>query len=353
MSKIWIDLENSPHVLFFMPIIQRLRAKGHEVEITARDFAQTLELLDRTKLEYTTIGGRYGKGLLKKVAGTLLRGKALAWHFKRRAIQPVVSAGHGSRGHLIGAFLLGTPSLTTYDYEFVDTRLANRLATRVYVPALIGEEDLRDAGIHRGNLYRYEGLKEELYIRDFQPDPHFCRRMGLDPSRVIVVFRPPSDTAHYHHPRAELLMDALLDRLVSEPNIEVVLLPRFPEQKEQLGRFFAQHGRDILIPEKAVDGLNLIWHSDLVISGGGTMIREAAVLGVPAFTIFQGRKGAVDRYLLQTKRLVFLEDAADIAKILLVKKSLVDFRQKPNRLADFFVEEIEAMIQQSRGKGNP
>ena len=351
MTTIWIDLENSPHVLFFKPIIRRLRERGYQVEITARDFAQTLALLDNERMDYTAIGGLYGKNVVSKVAGTLMRGWRLARLFWRKDSRPAVSAGHCSRGHLIAAALLRIPALTSYDYEFVDTSLPNRLATRVYLPGVVGDEDVSAAGINTRNLFRYDGLKEELYIRDFQPQPDFRATLGFDNDRVLAVFRPPSTTSHYHNQHAERLMEALLKRFVAHPEVALVLLPRYPEQKEEMRRYFAEHQREVMIPETALDGLNLIWHADLVVSGGGTMIREAAVLGVPAYTIFQGRRGAVDRHLSHIGRLNFLDSVEDVSAISFTAKTKNKHEVDKNHLAEFFVQEIIDMIDKSKHRG--
>src|SRR3989442_14979658 len=142
-----------------------------------------------------------------------------------------------------------------------------------------------------------------------RPDPSVKDQLGLDGRDLVVTVRPPATEAHYHKPEAEVLLDAALGLLTHRPDVRVILLPRNEKQaqtlRKQWGKWIAN--RKIVIPEHVVDGLNLIWFSDLIISGGGTMNREAAALGVPVYSIFRGKIGAVDHYLSMRGRLVLLE----------------------------------------------
>jgi predicted DsbA family dithiol-disulfide isomerase len=83
--RVWVDLTNSPHVLVMRPLIERMRAAGHEVHITARDFAQTLQLLERYRMDHTAIGHHRGGKLTGKGLGLVQRSLALTrWARKRR-----------------------------------------------------------------------------------------------------------------------------------------------------------------------------------------------------------------------------------------------------------------------------
>jgi hypothetical protein len=163
-------------------------------------------------------------------------------------------------------------------------------------------------------ILRYPGLKEDVYIHRFQPDRSILSRLGISAEEVVVTLRPPATQAHYHSPESDLLFAETLRFLADKPHIRVVLLPRNAKQKKQLRKDWAAliaAGR-VLIPEAPVNGLNLIWFSDLVISGGGTMSREAAALGVPVYSIFRGTIGAVDQSLAHQGRLTLIENPRDI-----------------------------------------
>jgi hypothetical protein len=171
-------------------------------------------------------------------------------------------------------------------------------------------------------LLSYPGIKEDVYVPRFTPDPSVLKKLGLDPGDIIVTIRPPATEAHYHNPEAEVLLESVFEMLAGIPESRIVLLPRNDKQEEAIRRMrpdlFAR-GK-VRVPSEVVDGLNLIWHSDLVISGGGTMNREAAALGVPVYSVFRGHIGAVDRYLASVGRLVLLESVEDVWHKILVQR---------------------------------
>jgi predicted glycosyltransferase len=176
----------------------------------------------------------------------------------------------------------------------------------------------------RRGVMRYPGLKEDVYIPRFRPDPAVRGQLGLNAADLVVTVRPPATEAHYHNPEADVLLDAALNLLTHRPDVRVILLPRNETQAHTLRKQWAKWiaNRKIIIPEHVVDGLNLIWFSDLVISGGGTMNREAAALGVPVYSIFRGRIGAVDKYLAEHGRLTLLESIEDVhTKIVLERRT--------------------------------
>jgi predicted glycosyltransferase len=300
--KIWVDLTNSPHVLVMRPVIAELEARGHEVEVTARDFAQTLELCERFGIAHTAIGRHRGAGLLDKARGLLARSAALArWARPRRFDRAI---GHGSNDITVAAALLRIPSATTFDYEWakVQHTVNCRLATGVVVPEAIPPERLYRYGA-RNKLHRYPGLKEEYYLYDFAPDPAVLATLGLDPAAPIAIVRTPPAVSLYHRFENDLF-GAVLDRLRGE---QVVVLPRTAQQRSELA---AAGG--FIVPERAIDAQSLIAYADLVVSAGGTMNREAVALGTPVFTVFEGRLGAVDEALIATGRLRRLTRAEDV-----------------------------------------
>ena len=302
--RIWIDLTNSPHVLVMRPLIDVMRAGGHEVQVTARAFAQTLELCERFRIDHTAIGRHRGEGLAAKAVGLASRSAALVRWARGRRFD--VAIGHGSNDVTVAARLLGIPSATAFDYEFAEVQhqVNCRLARAVVVPQAIPPERLYRYGA-RGKLRRYAGLKEEYYLADFEPDETALAELGLDTERELVVVRTPPEVSLYHRFENPLFRQ-VLERLADGP-AQTVVLPRTPAQRDEvlgLGRF--------TVPERAVDAQSLVAFADLVISAGGTMNREAVALGTPVYTTFEGRLGAVDEALLADGRLRRLEDPAQV-----------------------------------------
>ncbi|SEH11002.1 DUF354 domain-containing protein [Thermoleophilum album] len=303
--RIWVDLTNSPHVLVMAPIVRWLRAQGHEVEVTARDFAQTLELCRQHRLDHVAIGRHGGGRLSGKARGLVARSIALARWARRRGFD--LALGHGSNDVTVAARLLGIPSATAFDYEWasVQHHLNCRLARAVVVPEAIPPERLARYGA-AGKLRRYAGLKEEYYLADFEPQATVLDELGLERDGApIVVVRTPPEVSLYHRFRNPLFT-TLLERLERE-DAQVVVLPRLPEQRAELAR-----RPRLIVPERAIDAPSLIAFADLVISAGGTMNREAVALGTPVYTTFEGRLGAVDELLLRTGRMRRLEDPAKV-----------------------------------------
>ena len=300
--NVWIDLTNSPHVLVMRPVIERLRERGHDVEVTARDFAQTLGLCERFGIANTAIGRHRGGSLAAKARGLADRSLALTRWARRRRFD--LALGHGSNDITVAAALLRIPSSTTFDYEWatVQHNVNCRLARAVVVPDAIPAERLYRYGA-KGKLHAYPGLKEEYYLADFEPDATVLHELGLDRAQPIAVVRTPPAVSLYHRFQNDLFA-RVLDRLAGA---QVVVLPRTPEQRAELGR----HG-GLIIPGQAIDAQSLIAFADLVVSAGGTMNREAVALGTPVFTVFEGRLGAVDERLIAEGRLRRLERPEDV-----------------------------------------
>jgi uncharacterized protein len=310
--RVWIDLTNSPHVLVMRPVIEALREDGHEVRVTARDFAQTLGLLRRLEIPHTSIGRHQGERLTAKAGGLVRRSAALTrWALsegragQRRGFD--IALGHGSNDVSVAAALLRIPSATMFDYEWatVQHQVNCHLAAAVVVPNSIPPERLDRYGA-RGKVRAYEGLKEEYYLADFEPVPAVLSELGLDPARAIVVVRTPPEVSLYHRFENDLFA-AVLERLraaAASDGTQAVLLPRTDAQRQELR---AVPG--FVVPEQAIDAQSLIAYADLVISAGGTMNREAVALGTPVYTTFEGRLGAVDERLIEQGRMRKLTDA--------------------------------------------
>jgi len=307
--RVWIDVTNSPHVVFFRPLVALLQDRGDEVSITARDFAQTLELLDDAGLAHTVVGPPHaGASRPAKVRAMASRLGALRSFARGRDFD--VALSHASHELPLAARSLGVPSSYAFDYEFARSQHAFgcRAATRVVVPDVIPQDRLDPLGARAGKVVRYAGLKEEYYLHGFEPDAIVLDELGIDRSRILVVVRTPPEVSLYHRHGNPLFPD-ILARLGGDPSVHAVVLPRTPEQRDAL-RATAQSS--LIVPERAVDALSLVALADLVVSAGGTMNREAVALGVPVYTTFSGRLGAVDASLLASDRLRVLERADDL-----------------------------------------
>jgi uncharacterized protein len=310
--RVWVDMTASAHVLVFRPLIHLLRERGDEVEITAREYAQTLQLLELHGLEAEVIGRHGGRSRLGKARSMVSRLGALRRWARGREFD--VALAHGSHELTLTAHRLGIPSATTFDYEFawLQHQLGCRAATRVVVPDAIPPERLARYGAEPPKLQQYPGLKEEYYLADFEPDPTVLDPWPIDPARVLVVLRPPPDVSLYHR-QSNPLFPQVLEHLGRLEDVHAFVLPRTPEQRDYV------RGLDlpsVLVPDRAVDAQSMIALSDLVVSAGGTMNREAAALGVPVYTTYGGRLGGVDEALIRDGRLVPLTDprALDLRK---------------------------------------
>jgi uncharacterized protein len=303
--RVWIDMTAPAHVLVFRPLIALLRARGAEVEVTAREYAQTVQLLELHGIEAELIGRHGGRSRAGKLATMVTRLAALRRWARGRHFDAALA--HGSHHLTLTARALRIPSATTFDYEFatVQHQLGCRAANLVVVPDAIPPDRLERYGVRPPKLRRYEGLKEEYYLADFEPDLDVLEQLGLDRERILVVVRTPPDVALYHRTSNELFPQ-LLDRLGRREDTQAIVIPRTPDQRDAVRRLNLP---SLIVPEGAVDAQSLIASSDLVVSAGGTMNREAAALGVPVYTTFRGRVGGVDEALMRDGRLRPLSDA--------------------------------------------
>ena len=326
--KVWVDLTNSPHVLVMRPVIEELRRRGAEVEVTARDFAQTLALCERFGIAHEAIGRHRGGRLGAKAVGLFDRSFALARWAKGRAFD--IALGHGSNDVTVAARLRGIPATTTFDYEFarVQHTVNCRLAQAVVVPDVIPPERLHPYGAD-GKIHAYAGLKEEYYLSDFEPDDAVLRELGL--SNPFFVVRTPPDVSLYHR-FENPLFGQVLERLRGEG--QVVVLPRTEQQRAELKGF--------IVPEGAVDAQTLVARADLVISAGGTMNREAVALGTPVYTTFEGRLGAVDERLIAEGRLRRLAAADDIDLSPSAERPQERVRRDPAAFTDLLLSPINS-----------
>ncbi|HEV8169813.1 MAG TPA: DUF354 domain-containing protein, partial [Pyrinomonadaceae bacterium] len=296
--RLWIDLANSPHVPFFKALAERFRAHGHEIETTAREFAETIPLAQAAGFAPEVVGVHGGRAVSAKAGSLVSRAWALRKWGRGRGFDLAIS--HNSYSQILAARGLGIKTVTLMDYEHQPANhLAFRVASRVIVPASFPAESLRRYGARLAKVRRYHGTKEDVYLAGFQPDATFAAELcelGVKPDNVLVLMRPPAHDALYHRFQ-NTLFDEALTMLAAKENVQVILLPRNEAQRA------AYAGKHVIIPARPLDGANLIAASDLVISAGGTINREASALGVPAASIYAGQWAAVDEGLVNEGRL--------------------------------------------------
>jgi predicted glycosyltransferase len=332
-GPVWIDLANSPHVLFFQPIIAALRGAGVDVVVTARDFAQTVALCELYGIACTVVGTHGGAGIPGKARNLLDRVAQLSRAV--RPLRPSVAVSHNSYAQIVAARSMGVPSMTAMDYEHQPANhLAFRLASLVALPEALPVPATRRQGASPVKTWRYRGIKEDISLAGFRRTPGYLESVRLDPGRVTAVVRPPADMALYHRFENALFV-SVLEHLRAE-SVQVVLLPRTRQQAGALGeRGFGE----MLWTGPVLDGREVVAGCDLVISAGGTMNREAAALGVPAFSVYAGRPAAVDGWLAESGRLTFVRSDGDIRAIQLVKRAGAgDVASKGTSVLDEFVK---------------
>jgi predicted glycosyltransferase len=298
--RVWIDIENPPQVQYLLPFKEAFEAAGAEVTVTARDYDVAYDLLRARGVAFEPVGASYGKGKRRKVVGMVRRTLALA-SVMRRGPRPIALVCNG-RAAPLAARLLGVPVFVIEDYEFSHEGVHRLAGSHIVHPEVIDPEAFRRQGIRADRLITFAGIKEDLSFTGIDVGavaPHaFPELEGSD--LVKVLFRPPAEEAHYHREETAGLALAILERLAAEERVVVVFSPRYPWQVEYLSRF--EWVNEPVVMRDVVPFVSLLRGVDAVVSGGGTMLREAAYLGVPAYSIFQGELGGVDQHLVQTGR---------------------------------------------------
>jgi predicted glycosyltransferase len=334
--RVWIDVSNSPQVPFFRPLVALLRERGHDVRVTTREYAQTTELLALYEIEHDVVGPAHGG------AGAFGKTRAMAGRFQAlrayaRAQQFDLALAHASHELPMVARSLGIPSSYAFDYEFarVQHGFGCRAARRVVVPEAIPQDRLDRLGARNSKVRRYAGLKEEYYLAGFSPDEAVLGELGLDTGRVLVVVRTPPEVSLYHRHGNPLFAD-VLGRLAADDAVQAVVLTRTKDQRDAL-----RAETRLVVPEHAVDAQSLVAFADLVVSAGGTMNREAVALGVPAYTTFAGRLGAVDESLVHDGRLRMLTAADDLVLEKRERQSSAGAGRDPALLLDLMLSALE------------
>jgi uncharacterized protein len=328
--RLWFDMTAPAHPVVFRPIIRCLQERGHEVVITARDYAQTIELLELHDMPFTAVGAHAGASRARKLASLLARTRRVR-RFAKDGCDLAIA--HGSNELALAAAWSRVPAVNMFDYEFAiqQHNIGCRLARLVMTPDAIPPARLSRFGAAE-KLAQFPGLKEEYYLADFEPDPVVLEQLGIDRGRFVVIVRPPPDVSLYHR-KANRLFPEVLRELGSREDVQAVVLPRTVQQRRELNLL---EYPSLLVTQRAVDAQSLIALADLVVSAGGTMNREAAALGTPVYTTFGGRLGGVDEELIRQRRIRPLTDPRAI-ELTRRQPGQARIRRDPALLADMML----------------
>lgn len=314
--KIWFDLSNSPHINMFAALIRELQ-QHHEVVITCRPLANTIDLLELHKLPHTVVGRHYGKKLSAKVFGYPVRVWELMQFLRPQKIDIAIS--QSSFHSPVVARLLGVPSIYMNDNEHALGNVPSFLAANtIMVPEFLSLENLRRQWANPKKVVKYPGVKEGIYL--WELDQRLQAAPARPPkSRKTVYVRPEPWTAQYYQGSSNFL-DDLLAGLMND--VDVVLLPR---GREQGAHYKSERFNRVKVIDTALDIADIAPDCDLFIGAGGTMTREMAVLGVPTISVYQDTLLDVDTYLI--------EQGAYIHRPQLTAGQALDYLQSLNRQA--------------------
>lgn len=315
-TTIWIDFENAPHVWVMSPIIESFKKEGNPLLLTARDFSYTRDLCNRLGYDFQTIGPLgSGKNTFSKIIHVINRAIRLFIKIGGERKNIAFALSHGSRSQIIAAHFLGIPIVSLDDYEFSNQSLI-RFMNHLLVPFPIPKETW---GRYANKIINYPGLKEELYLSDFNSVIGSIKELqGVN--KVKILFRPESRFSHYRSSLSQILQEAIINHVSGNKKVILVMLPRDDEQAKELKNLCRKSDVSFWIPDRVLDGPTLLSAMDLVLSGGGTMTREAAVLGIPSYSFFAGQWGAVDKYLQSQGRVIKISSIDDIKKIAIKKR---------------------------------
>jgi predicted glycosyltransferase len=303
----WIDIANAPNVTVFKPIVERFREAGHEVVVTAWDRGQARALSEEVWPE-TILVGSPGYHIDRRGKGLAIAGRAIALARVMKSAHVDAALGHASNAQVLAARALGLRSIDMMDYEHHPANhVGFRLADLVFLPDVIPFTSVRRFGLSRRRYVPYPCLKEEIALSTFEPVPGFRATIGVSDEELLAVVRPAAEGALYHRHRNSLC-DDVIDRLVDFGST-VLLSPRTKSQGE---RYEGRSGVRVL--SDPVSGPDLLYNADVFVGGGGSMTREAAVLGTPAYSIFEGQPAAVDQWLEKQGRLVTLQYVDDLPR---------------------------------------
>lgn len=345
-TLVWVDIENPPQVQYLLPLVRAFRRKSHRVVVTARDYGIAFDLLRHNGVEFYPVGRHFGASKLAKVAGNLRRSVVLR-RYVARAGRPnlVVSA---SRSAALTARSLGVPSFVICDYEYVNLAVFRACGSYILHPDVISSDTFVARGVREDRLIPFSGIKEDLSFADAHIEEEFPAELtGLTASTLRrVLIRPPAEESHYHRRESSDVAHRVLEHFSTRNDCIVLYSPRYEWQVASVWRHRWQVQPYVL--QKPLPFISLLKAVDVVISGGGTMTREAAYLGVPAISIFHGKSASVDAYLESIGRLTVIRELSDLERLDIGGLRKHEPLRQQSNTAEEIVSLIEAIVVSGR-----
>jgi predicted glycosyltransferase len=343
---VWIDIENPPQVQYLLPFVDAFADRGCKVSLTARAYGNTLDLLRLRGAAFTAVGAESRRSRVAKMAVAMNRAVGLRRHLHGRG-RPQFLLG-SSRAGALAAASMAVPSFVISDYEYADSRLFGLTGATILYPDVIDPAPFLKSGVRRSRLVPFRGLKEDISFAglDLERIPPY-ELEGIPDDRIVrVLFRPPAERSHYYSSASRALALRTLGYFATREDAVVIMAPRHPWQKEDLKQFSWRN--QPLVLREPVAFVALLKAVDLVVSSGGTMVREAAYLGLPAYTVFKSRIGGVDRHLASLGRMRVIESEEQLSSIELRKAPpLAPLRLNP----DLRDELVQTLLQRTAARG--
>ena len=319
-KTIWFDFDNSPHPVVLLPAVKELRRKGFDIFFTVRDVAQTVGIMKNSRENFIVVGKEFSKSRIIKLINTLYRALRLIFIVADKTNEITCCVSCSSRSAILAGWLLRKPVVAIYDYEFVNSFFQNMFADIVLMPELITVKTALRTGLSLRNLIHYEGLKEYFYLNDYKPVKDPFEKFFDFRDKIRVVLRPPAFKAHYRLHKNPSLYNKVINFLKAKDNIFLFILPRYQSQIKELKEYFKDARCSYAISERALYGPDVVFYADYIFGDGGTMLREAAALGTPAYSFFSGPEGVVDKFLRQRGRLRLIKSSKDVEEIEIIPR---------------------------------
>ena len=324
--KIWIDIKNSHEPMFFNPLIKNF--SNHDFKITARNYAEIVSLLELFKMDFTLVGKHYGEHIINKIIG---RGMLRNFELLKNVSFFDIALSHMSLESVLISKLKSKKSIAFYDNEIKQLYVTSALPFLDYfiVPDAINIQALLDLGASKESIIQYGGYKEDLYVASYTPDPDFSKKI---PFESFVAIRPEALKAAYVSNKSKTIVPQIL-KLLQDEGINIILLPRYPSDVN-LGKGFD----NVYIPPSALNGLDICYHSDAVLTGSGTLAREAACLGTPSVSFYPDPSLlAVDRKMIKDNKIFHSRSPNEIVRYILKSEKIkIDFQRSRNVQTEVF-----------------
>lgn len=279
MLKHWVDIFNGPHVHFF----QNADLFFNHSIFTARNYKPIPELIKLYGIDAKIIGVHGGKENIKKLNASSRRIVELADYIKDKNADVAVHK-HSVEAARV-AWGLGIKSISFIDNELMvpQNMLVCPLSNVLIAPICINQYVLRNFTPSHVSILQFDGVCEVANVYKYKPSENVLKKLNLKTDKPIIVLRGEPLLASYN--KKSSIVKNIIEKIKSDvPDAQVVHVSRDGEQIENVQETF--------------DARSLCYYADIVISGGGTMTREAALLGTRAITYFYNPL-SVDKYLMK------------------------------------------------------